>query len=358
MLWDIFCKVIDNHGDIGVCWRLSAQLAARGEQVRLWADDPSALAWMAPEGSPGVQVLAWEAVAGDVPPADVVIEAFGCELPHHFQGAMAARARSTGRQAVWINLEYLTAEHFGTRNHGLPSPVLAGAGAGLTKYFFYPGFTQGTGGLLREEDLPQRRAEFHAISWLHNLGIPADAESTRVSLFCYEPALLTGLLQQFAAGPGRTRLLVTAGRAAAAVRAAVEAQNGTRASWNRQGLLSISWLPLLSQRDFDHLLWASDLNFVRGEESLVRALWAGKPLVWHIYPQQDAAHHAKLSAFLDWLQAPSSLREFHEGWNGMVGRLPELDLDGWSAALNEGRRRLLQQDDLVSQLVRFTRRRP
>ncbi|HEY0886111.1 MAG TPA: elongation factor P maturation arginine rhamnosyltransferase EarP, partial [Ramlibacter sp.] len=22
MLWDIFCKVIDNHGDIGVCWRL------------------------------------------------------------------------------------------------------------------------------------------------------------------------------------------------------------------------------------------------------------------------------------------------------------------------------------------------
>jgi hypothetical protein len=88
----------------------------------------------------------------------------------------------------------------------------------------------------------------------------------------------------------------------------------------------------------------------------VRALWAGKPLVWHIYPQHDGAHRAKLSAFLDWLQAPPSLREFHEGWNGMTGRLPPVDLNGWSAAVNDGRRRLLQQDDLVTQLVRFTRR--
>ena len=59
------------------------------------------------------------------------------------------------------------------------------------------------------------------------------------------------------------------------------------------------------------MLWACDVNFVRGEDSLVRALWAGKPLVWHIYPQHDDAHDAKLEAFLDWLQAPASLRAFH-----------------------------------------------
>ena len=60
MLWDIFCKVIDNHGDIGVCWRLATQLAARGHEVRLWVDDAAALDWMAPGGHDRVQVLAWK----------------------------------------------------------------------------------------------------------------------------------------------------------------------------------------------------------------------------------------------------------------------------------------------------------
>ena len=32
MLWDLFCRVIDNHGDLGVCWRLARDLAARGER--------------------------------------------------------------------------------------------------------------------------------------------------------------------------------------------------------------------------------------------------------------------------------------------------------------------------------------
>ena len=57
MRWDIFCKVIDNHGDLGVCWRLACGLAAQGETVRLWVDDPSALAWMAHGGCQGVTVI-------------------------------------------------------------------------------------------------------------------------------------------------------------------------------------------------------------------------------------------------------------------------------------------------------------
>ena len=67
LLWDIFCRVIDNHGDLGVCWRLSCDLAARGQQVRLWVDDASALQWMASgalQGEvPDVRVLPW-ALAG------------------------------------------------------------------------------------------------------------------------------------------------------------------------------------------------------------------------------------------------------------------------------------------------------
>jgi len=357
MLWDIFCKVIDNHGDIGVCWRLSAQLVARGQQVRLWVDDGSALGWLAPKGCPGVQVLPWTLNSPSPEPGAVVIEAFGCELTKDFQAAVAAATREHGRQPAWINLEYLTAESFAERNHGLRSPVLAGPAAGLTKHFFYPGFTQRTGGLLRETGLMERQARFDRDAWLRRHGIEA-ARGTGyghrlVSLFCYEPAALDQLLAFWARDDDRTQLLVTAGRAADAVRAAQERVSRFNPAWNEASRLSISWLPLLSQSEFDHLLWACDLNFVRGEDSLVRALWAGKPLVWQIYPQDDDAHHGKLAAYLDWLGAPPGLREFHWAWNGVGDTLPALSPEPWSACLLQARKRLLAQDDLVTQLMRF-----
>jgi uncharacterized repeat protein (TIGR03837 family) len=102
------------------------------------------------------------------------------------------------------------------------------------------------------------------------------------------------------------------------------------------------------------MLWACDLNFVRGEDSLVRALWAGQPFIWHIYPQDDNAHHAKLEAFLDWMQAPESLRRAHRVWNGIeVGEWPALNsnaLADWTSCVRTARQRLLQQPDLISQL--------
>ncbi|ROZ66585.1 elongation factor P maturation arginine rhamnosyltransferase EarP [Ramlibacter sp. WS9] len=352
MLWDIFCKVIDNHGDAGVCWRLSVQLAGRGHRVRLWIDDASALTWMAPEGHPRVEVLPWAEQAQAPEPGDVVIEAFGCELEAPFQAAIAARARSRGRQPAWINLEYLTAESFAERNHGLASPVMSGPAAGLVKHFFYPGFTDRTGGLLREPDLLQRQAAFDGDGWLASKGI--DKRGRRVSLFCYEPPSLRELLAQWAAAAGDTQLLVTPGRAAACVNAAVEDNDRTMPGWIRPSRLSISFLPYLTQPDYDHLLWACDLNFVRGEDSLVRALWAGKPLVWQIYPQEDGAHLPKLSAFLDWLEAPPSLRDFHAVWNGSApGPLASTDPTVWADRLLRARDKLLAQEDLASRLLAF-----
>jgi uncharacterized repeat protein (TIGR03837 family) len=344
MLWDIFCNVIDNHGDIGVCWRLAAELGRRGEDVRLRVDDAAALAWMAPGGAARVQLLPW---ASDPGPGDVIVEAFGCELPQAFQALIAARARAQGRQPAWINLEYLTAESFAQRAHGLVSPVLAGPAAGLSKRFFYPGFVAGTGGLIRERDLPAQQASFDPDAWLHSRGIDRD-DALLASLFCYEPALLPQLLDQLARGPRATHLLVTAGRATAATRAVLG--NPTR-----RGSLAVTYLPLVPQAQFDRLLWSCDVNFVRGEDSLVRALWAGKPFVWQLYPQHDDAHHAKLEAFLDWMRAPQHLREFHRAWNGMAAALPAFDPAPWNDCADQARDSLLAQQDLVAQLLDFAR---
>lgn len=343
--WDIFCRVIDNYGDMGVSWRLARQLASRGQAVRLWVDDARALHWMAPQGCPGVEVRAWTQplVLEDLAPAEVLVEAFGCEIPDEFVARYVNWRAADGRPAAWINLEYLSAESYVERSHGLPSPVMQGPGRGLTKRFFYPGFTPLTGGLLREPDLQQRQARFERSAWLAQHGITLTTGTQLVSLFCYEPAALPGLLERLAQQSTPVQLLVTAGRATAAVQACA-----------RPAGLALHYLPYLTQDDYDHLLWACDLNFVRGEDSLVRALWAGKPFVWHIYPQHDDAHHRKLEAFLEQIEAPASLRTLHRTWNGMDAQpLPAPDLPVWGATARQAREHLLVQPDLVSRLLEF-----
>ena len=377
LLWDIFCRVVDNYGDLGVCWRLSADLANRGHSVRLWVDDASALWWMAPgaiQGEwPGVQVLPWEQTLdaktlNTLTPADVWIEGFGCDIAPEFIAARAYSACSTGLKdlnfPVWINLEYLSAETYVERTHTLPSLVMQGPAAGHTKYFFYPGFTAGTGGLLREPGLMDAHQRFAETdfkrSWLATHGVDWQGEFL-IALFCYEPAPLAALLQQWATQARRTRLLVSAGRATQAVQAAL----ANSVPLKPDSSLQITYLPTLSQTEFDQLLLCCDLNCVRGEDSLVRAIWAGKPLVWHIYPQDDAAHHAKLLAFLDVLGAPPGLAKFHAVWNGMATRrsgpdcaeLPPTDLSTWHSAVQGLQAKLLKLDDLTTQLIEFVQKK-
>lgn len=340
LTWDVFCKVIDNHGDLGVCWRLAAQLAERGHRVRLWVDDASALAWMAPGGAAGVEVRPWrgEPPTG-LPRGDVLIEAFGCDIPTDWVLTVAPRP------GPWINLEYLSAEAYVERMHRLPSPVMNGPLAGRTKHFFYPGFTAATGGLLREPDLLARQARFDRSAWLQHHA-PGWSGEQVISLFCYEPVNLGAWLDHLRQ-PDQppTHLLVAPGRPTAAVRQHL-------GDADRHGPLHITWRPHCSQHDSDELLWASDLNVVRGEDSLVRALWAGKPLIWHIYPQDDGAHHAKLQAFLGWLGAPADMCAQHAFWNADVPEpLPAHDPHNWAPAVVAARQRLLAQSDLLSQLL-------
>ena len=330
--WDLFCRVIDNFGDVGVAWRLARDLASRGNTVRLWLDDARALQWMAPDGVPaGIAVLPWGAQASDV--GDVVIETFGCDLPAGFVAQMAARPVPPH----WINLEYLSAESYVERSHGLASPQKSG----LAKHFFYPGFTPKTGGLLREPGLLAEVAGFDSEAWLRNLGVQWRPGERVVSLFAYENPRLPELLNSLVSEP--TLLLVCSGPAQALVT-------------DRPGVRTHA-LPYLSQPEFDRLLWASDLNFVRGEDSFVRAQWAGKPFVWQIYPQDDGAHGPKLDAFLQRYLADAApvladeTRALWLAWNGLAAwpeRLPE----GKAQAV-AWRSKLAAQPDLVSQLLGF-----
>jgi len=333
----IFCKVVDNYGDIGICWRLARQLRLEhGVAVTLWVDDLASFRRICPQVDPaasgqavqGVKVCHWRGQDGDYAAADipdVVIEFFGCELPPSYVEAMAARTP----RPVWINYEGLTAEEWVEGCHRLPSmhPRLR-----LTKHFFFPGFNERTGGLLHEADLDARRRAFQqdpvqVADFLARLGVtPQEAAGRKVSLFCYPDAPLEGLLRAWQDDVQATLCLVPEGVAREQVAAFIGAAALAGASATR-GKLTLRVVPFVPQADYDLLLWACDLNFVRGEDSWVRAQWAGRPFIWHIYPQDENLHHKKLRAFLQaYAQGLPVLDAFTLGWNGAQ---PVAD---WSAA--------------------------
>ena len=349
MRWDLYCRVVDNFGDVGVAWRLATDLARRGARVRLAIDDARPLAWMAPDGAEGVEVRAWNE-ASTAPP-EVVVELFGAGLP-----PAAKEAASQAPESVVVNLEHLSAEPYVERSHGLPSPASLPSGHPLTTWFFYPGFTPRTGGLLREPDLLERRARFRPGPWLASLGVEPSPGEQRVSLFCYANEAIPELLQELARVP--TRLLLTHGPA----RDQVARRLGSGIAGES---LRVTALPALTQLDFDHLLWSCDLNFVRGEDSLVRAIWAGVPFVWQLYRQRDGAHAAKLEAFLDLFLSgadavlANELRFAFRRWNGVErsGRplaLPDASAGApWQRHCAAWREMLASRTDLTSSVMEF-----
>jgi uncharacterized repeat protein (TIGR03837 family) len=336
--WDIFCRVIDNFGDIGVSWRLARQLVSEhGVTVRLWVDHMASLRALCPQVCiepsrqvvQGVEIFQFADESGYSQPADVAVEAFGCGLPGNYVTAMTARAS----KPLWIILEYLSAEPWVRSHHGLPSPHPQ---LNLPRYFYFPGFTEGTGGVLRETDLLMRRDAFDAAAkraWWSRMGYDAVPHHALVlSLFAYPHAPVQALLDACAAGAVPVVAVIPEGPPATGM-----PHDFRRGSGNtlRQGNLEIRYVPFVPQADYDEMLWVCDVNFVRGEDSFVRAQWAGRPFVWHIYPQIDHAHIAKLGAFLDSycaglpVPAAQAVRGLWNAWNG-VENAPAV-ADAWRA---------------------------
>ncbi len=336
---DIFCTVIDNYGDIGICWRLARQLANEYDwQVRLWVDNLATFAQLCPALDPhaskqkinNVTIERWRAdfnACRIEQAADVVLETFGCELPAAYLARMLERATSQ-KAPVWVNLEYLSAEAWVADFHLRPSlhPRYA-----LTKTFFFPGLMPGTGGVLKEGALCQTREAFvgdasaRANFW-HSLNVPSPAAtSTIVSLFAYENSALNALLNSWRTNLTPITCIVPEGRLSNALAHFFKKPAFAAGEVAKQGNLTVYSIPFVEQNQYDRLLWACDINFVRGEDSFVRAQWAQRPLVWHIYPQTEDAHLPKLDAALAHYTADlpaaasAAFVRFWHAWNGVKG---------------------------------------
>ncbi len=425
--WDIFCRIVDNFGDIGVCWRLARQLQREhGLQIRLWIDDLQAAQQIIPSLNVAenaqlcdeITIIKWHENANFSQAADVVIEAFACELPATYLAAMA-RNKLANMESKWVNLEYLSAETWVADFHAKPSPQnFINSNHGLTRYFYFPGFTQATGGLIREDETSGLTGEAdiavqlqtvinpspHAVEGarqrvrgaaqvnlhvdiLSNLSDGTTKQQTRLtndisqvianpaggrmvdglkplsaSLFCYPHAPIYALLDAFS----RSTHVINCYVPASSILPQITAYFGVATikvgdCFTRENL-HVQILPFLSQADYDQLLRECDLNIVRGEDSWVRAIWAGKPFIWQPYFQDENTHIKKLSAFLDLFYADFDAKQVvcdaHSAWvSGQFSiQTWHIYLENISAIKAYTRlqsNKLAKQTNLASKLVTF-----
>lgn len=369
--WDVFCKIVDNHGDIGVCWRLCQQLAnEHALKVRLFIDDMPAAAHIVPQLDPklaqqgiaGVTVCAWTNEA--IRPAANVLETFSCGLPLAYLENMVAQ------QSQWINLDYLSAEDWVADFHGKPSPQ---AQLPITKHFFFPGFGIHTGGLLRERDLIAKRIAYSKDTEAQRQfwqalgceqGMAAIENSLKISLFCYPQANVPCLLAGLHSLDQAVTLYFPASLLHNTAELFPDFARGAGLSLKKNNI-TVQPIPFLSQANYDRLLWSCDCNFVRGEDSWVRAIWAGQAFIWQPYIQEEGTHLKKMQAFLDrYCQQASQelstlLTAAHYAWSDAQAQQPKIFTELMQAlsiakdhALAEANR-LAKQPDLVSKLLSF-----
>ncbi len=369
--WDIFCTVIDNFGDIGVCWRLAKQLVHEHHQiVRLWVDDLTSFSCIAPAVNPNIQcqvvqdleICHWQKNFMAIEPAEIVIEAFACELPDVYIAAMLQKEK----QPTWINLEYLSAEPWVAQYHALPSPHPRFP---LTKTCFFPGFVHGTGGLLHEKDLMAQRDAFNVVAEREFLQrkslLERKSDEVRVLLFCYDIAPVEKLIQVLSESSVPILLIVPQGSVAESIVTLLNHTSSQTERLIKYGHLTIQIIPFMEQNDYDRILWSCDVNFVRGEDSFVRAQWATNPFIWNIYPQTEGVHWRKLDAFVDLytadmpMEMATAVREMWACWNGRneISSTVWMNFFIFRESLMQHNKnwikQLLKPNDLTSNLVQF-----
>ena len=303
---DIFCEIIDNYGDIGVVYRTAKELQKifPESKIRVFLNRldefkkiNSQVLDLPSQNIDGIEYITFDYLrdnANKLLTAQVIIEAFGCQIPEEYIEI------AYDNSELLINLEYLSAEDWIEDFHLQSSPLGRGK---LKKVFFMPGFTEKSGGVIADSNYLERiqrvleNKEFYEKKYLSDI---EDRENKIVgTLFSYEKNF-TPLLEDLKKLDKDVVILAMGEKTQDSLRKILKnfSIEDFRNSL-KYGKIEIKFLNFLNQEEYEELINIVDFNFVRGEDSFIRAVLTGKPYMWHIYCQEEYAHMDKIEGFLD-----------------------------------------------------------
>ena len=279
---DIFCQVIDNYGDVGVAYRLAREFKRvyPNKKLRFVINQIEELNLI--KKSEDIEVILYKDISKIENSADLIIESFGCEIPKKYMDKALKKSK------LIINLEYFSAEDWVDGFH-LQESFLGG---NLKKYFFIPGLSEKSGGILLDNEFLERKKKVEANKeyYLEKFGIKEKYDLIG-SVFSYEKNF-DSLIEELKKLGKKIILLILSEKTQKNFIKYFD--NG-----NNYDKIKFVKLPFFTYDKYEELLALCDFNLVRGEDSFVRALLLGKPFLWHIYPQDENTHIKKLESFLE-----------------------------------------------------------
>lgn len=279
---DIFCEVIDNYGDVGVAYRLARELKRiyPNKELRFIINQTEELNLI--KKNDDIIVINYKDVDKIEQPADLVIETFACNIPEIYMD----KALKTSK--LMINLEYFSSEDWVDDFH-LQESFLGG---NLKKYFFIPGLSEKSGGIILDKEFLDRKnkVQENREYYLKQFNIDENYDLI-ISVFSYEKNF-DNFLKTLQKLDKKVLLLLLSEKTQ---------KNFIKYFDNNDYYDKIKAvkLPFFTYDKYEKLLALCDINLVRGEDSFVRALLLAKPFLWHIYPQDENAHIIKLESFLE-----------------------------------------------------------
>ena len=279
---DIFCQVIDNYGDVGVAYRLAREFKRvyPNKKLRFIINQMEELNLI--KKSEEIEIITYQDISKIENSADLIIESFGCEIPKEYMDKALKKSK------LIINLEYFSAEKWVDDFH-LQESFLGG---NLKKYFFIPGLSEKSGGILLDNEFLERKKKVEANKeyYLEKFGIKEKYDLIG-SVFSYEKNF-DSLIEELKKLDKKIILLILSEKTQ---------KNFIKYFDNVNNYDKIKFvkLPFFTYDKYEELLALCDFNLVRGEDSFVRALLLGKPFLWHIYPQDENTHIKKLESFLE-----------------------------------------------------------
>ena len=279
---DIFCQVIDNYGDVGVAYRLAREFKRvyPNKKLRFVINQIEELNLI--RKSENIEVILYKDISKIENSADLIIESFGCEIPKEYMDKALKKSK------LIINLEYFSAEKWVDDFH-LQESFLGG---NLKKYFFIPGLSEKSGGILLDNEFLERKKKVEANKeyYLEKFEIKEKYDLIG-SVFSYEKNF-DSLIEELKKLDKKVILLILSEKTQKNFIKYFD--NG-----NNYDKIKFVKLPFFTYDKYEELLALCDFNLVRGEDSFVRALLLGKPFLWHIYPQDENTHIKKLESFLE-----------------------------------------------------------
>ncbi|MDD3144831.1 MAG: elongation factor P maturation arginine rhamnosyltransferase EarP [Candidatus Gracilibacteria bacterium] len=304
---DFYVDVVDNFGDLGFALNLAFIMLKNDNsyEITLFSNDEKLFKNMLKKNDMISKIKYHElSEIGLYEPSSLIFNFFDRKIDFDYLNSFDKNIKliNFGYFLLHTGVEKLHLTNYSTKNVDITH--------------FIPSLLDLTGGVLinKSDEISSREQYFDLISKKYNLSFPNLDGKKIVSIFVYKNTL-DKIINHINLSKKDDTFFLIFGHSNLILK-------------NKNAFV----MPFLEIDDYGNFLRYCDINFVRGENSLIQSLIFGKPTIWDIYKENNNAHIEKIDDFLNFL---SKIEGNNKSYNDLMKKFSGENIeDGFSIFLN------------------------